>query len=63
VIVADDGLRLVKGLRPGDWCALHWDWLCDRLSPRQRSALQHYTARNLTAVNATSHPAPAAVLS
>jgi hypothetical protein len=58
-----DGIGFVKELCPGDWVALHWDWICDRLTNNQRSALAHYSALSLTAVNRTAHPAPAAVLS
>ncbi|MBE3076308.1 MAG: hypothetical protein IMZ75_15470, partial [Actinobacteria bacterium] len=42
----------------GDWCSLHWDWVCDRLEPTQVRALQHYTETQLAAVN----NAPATVL-
>jgi hypothetical protein len=37
----------VSGLRPGDWVSLHWDCVCDRLTPPQLRALQCYTARHL----------------
>jgi hypothetical protein len=57
-----DGLALAGELRPGDRVALHWDWVCDRLTPRQLGALRHYTARQLTIVNGLPHPAPAAAL-
>ncbi|MGB7981970.1 MAG: DUF6390 family protein, partial [Candidatus Nanopelagicales bacterium] len=57
------GVRLVTDLGPGDWCALHWDWVCERLDARRLAALQHWSAGTLALVNATAHPAPAAVLS
>jgi len=59
---ARDGLALAGELHPGDRVALHWDWVCDRLTPRQLGALRHYTARQLAIVNGLAHPAPAAVL-
>jgi hypothetical protein len=59
---ARDGLALAGELRPGDRVALHWDWVCDRLTTRQLGALRHYTARQLAIVNGLAHPAPAAVL-
>ena len=31
---AVDGTGFVPNLRPADYVALHWDWVCDRLSPR-----------------------------
>lgn len=45
------GLRFVRGLRTGDRVSLHWDWVCDRLSPRQERALRRETDRALAAVN------------
>jgi hypothetical protein len=61
--LASGGLGFVKGLRPGEWVSLHWDWVCDRVTDRQRRALRHYSALSLAAVNNSPHPAPAAVLS
>ncbi len=56
------GVRLVTDLVPGDWCALHWDWICERLDAPRLAALQRWSARTLALVNSTAHPAPAAVL-
>jgi hypothetical protein len=42
--------------------ALHWDWLCDVLTPAAQERLVAYTARHLAIVNGVAHPAPAAVL-
>jgi hypothetical protein len=62
-IRAVDGLALAGPLRPGDWVALHWDWICDRLSRRQLAALRRYTALHLGIVNRrVSRRAVAAVL-
>ncbi len=63
VTLASEGLGFVKGLHPGEWVSLHWDWICDRLSERERLLLAHYSALTLAAVNGASHPAPAAILS
>ncbi len=60
---AADGLRLAASLQPGDWCALHWDWVCDRLDVPQVRTLRAWTLRHLAIVNEARHPAPAAVLS
>lgn len=46
----------------GDWCALHWDWVCDVLTPRRLMALQRYSARQMDLVNGSQFPAPATVL-
>jgi hypothetical protein len=49
-----DGLELAPDVRPGDMVAMHWDWVCDRLSPRSLFWLEACTQRNLDAVNADS---------
>ncbi len=63
VVYAADGLSLASRVAVGDWVALHWEWVCDRISPTQLKALRDGTRRQLAAVNATARPAPAAVLS
>jgi len=45
------GLATAPELRPGDWVAMHWDWICDRLSRRQLVNLRRYTAHHLEIVN------------
>ena len=56
----DDGRALVSGLRRGDWVSLHWDVVCDRLTPGSAARLEHVTRRMLAAVAAT--PATTAAL-
>ena len=48
---AADGLGYLNSLQPGDWVSLHWDWVCDRLSPRQLTMLRGYTLRQLEITN------------
>ncbi len=43
---------LAAAVRPGDTVSLHWDWVCDRLSPMALHWLRYCTRRNLRAVNA-----------
>ncbi len=62
VTVARDGYLLAPRLAVGDWCALHWDWVCEPLDRRRLSALRSYTRRQLEAVNGARFPAPASVL-
>lgn len=50
---AVDGRGFRTDLAPGDWVALHWDWVCERLSTDQLRALREYSARNLAIVNAS----------
>src|SRR6185436_2006677 len=35
---------LDRSVRPGDTVTLHWDWLCDTVSPSQHAQLRRYTA-------------------
>src|SRR5690349_6862831 len=54
-----DGAVLV----PGDWVALHWDWVCDKLTDRQLRALRGYSQRHLDMVNhRVDHPGTVAAL-
>ena len=61
--LALDGTVLARGIGPGDWVSLHWDWVCDRLTQRQLRALRTYTMRHLDMVNnRVEHSGPLAVL-
>jgi len=42
----------ITGLRPGEWVSLHWNSVCDRLTPSQLRALRRYSACHLQLVNA-----------
>jgi len=55
------GLGFAADLRPGDTVSMHWDWVCDRLSPAALIWLQRCTRRNLDAVNDLALPGPAVV--
>lgn len=57
------GLGLAGKLSPGDWCSLHWDWVCERLTPTRLRSLKEYTSRQIRMINSLPVPAPAAVLS
>jgi hypothetical protein len=46
-----DGVGLVSQFNVGDWVSMHWEWVCDRLGPRQLAALRHYTRMHLDVVN------------
>jgi hypothetical protein len=58
VQAAADGYRLAMDLAPGDSVALHWDWVCDRLTPAQARTMERFTRRSLAVVNSV----PAALL-
>jgi hypothetical protein len=54
---------LVPVVRPGDAVAMHWDWICDVLTPRRLEALRQFTKRILRMTNeALRRPVAAAVL-
>jgi len=48
---ADGGRALSAAPAAGDWVSLHWDWVCDRLTPVGLDDLQCFTARQLDATN------------
>jgi hypothetical protein len=49
--VSVDGASIAGEVRPGDWVALHWDWVCGGLTTAQLDALRTYTVRHLDLVN------------
>jgi hypothetical protein len=53
---------LLPEVQPGDWVALHWDWLCQPLTGRQLTSLRTVTHHQLAAVNGAAHPGAAALL-
>jgi hypothetical protein len=58
-----DGTVIARDIGPGEVVSLHWDWICDRLTPRQLRALRGYTQRHLDMVNhRVEHSGPLAVL-
>lgn len=59
-----DGVGLSAALAVGDWVALHWEWVCDRLTSRQLGFLRRYTDQHLQIVNdAGVRSGPASVMS
>jgi hypothetical protein len=58
VTTALAGAALTRPLAVGDWCSLHWDWVCDRLDDAQVRQLRARTLQSLAAAN----DAPATVL-
>jgi Family of unknown function (DUF6390) len=47
VSVATEGRTFVRDVGPGDIVALHWGWVCDRLTSRRLVALRRSTALHL----------------
>ena len=47
-----DGVGFLDDLVPGDEVALHWDWVCQRLTPGAVRRLRIWTGRMLRVVNA-----------
>ena len=61
--LALEGTVLTSGIASGDWVALHWDWICDKLTDRQLRALRGYSQRHLDMVNhRVEHPGTVAAL-
>lgn len=53
------GHVLAQTLDPGDWVALHWDWVAERIGPTRLTWLRHSTVREIDAVNSGAYPARA----
>ncbi len=51
VRAALDGAGFATGVGPGDVVSIHWDWVCDRLTPRTLRALEASTRRELAIAN------------
>lgn len=63
VVRSIDGVGMTSPLQVGDWVSLHWEWVCDRLTDRQRHLLRQYTDRHLRIVNdAGAQSGPATML-
>ncbi|HSY15356.1 MAG TPA: DUF6390 family protein [Jatrophihabitantaceae bacterium] len=52
VRIAVDGVSFVPDARPGDWLALHWDWVCERLTAADVARLRQQSRWQLDATNA-----------
>lgn len=62
-IAGVDGHGFVGDLQPGEWVALHWDWVCDRLTDRQHHNLARYTQYHVEMTNDhLAHPGPHMVM-
>jgi hypothetical protein len=59
-----DGYGFVTDLQPGEWVALHWDWVCDRITDRQHRNLGRYTHHHVDMTNEhLAHPGPQIAMS
>ncbi|MCZ7536829.1 MAG: DUF6390 family protein [Acidimicrobiia bacterium] len=61
-ITADRGYGLAGPIAPGDHVALHWDWVCERLTPARLRWLRRLTASQLDLVNGRLAHSPAAAV-
>ncbi len=52
LLARGDAPTVTRSLRIGDTVAMHWDWVCDVLSPLQATRLAENTAEQLTLANA-----------
>ena len=59
-----DGTGFLDDLEVGEWVALHWSWVCDRLTRCQLADLKRYTARQLEITNdRVAHSGPGEAMS
>jgi hypothetical protein len=57
------GTGFVEDLQAGDWVAMHWHWVCDRLDARQLRNLRRFALRQLTITNdRVAHSGPGMVI-
>jgi hypothetical protein len=59
---AVDGTGFLTDLTEGDVVSLHWDWVCDRLTPAQLRQLKYYTKHHLDIANAELRAPDACVI-
>lgn len=52
----ESGQSLVNAPRPGTWVSAHWNWICDKLTSADVSALEAHTLSSLALVNAALDP-------
>jgi hypothetical protein len=52
VRLTERGRGFVDWPRPGEWLALHWGWVCDRLTESELDYLRRWTSWQLAATNA-----------
>jgi hypothetical protein len=48
-----DGRGFADDAQVGDWVSVHWSWVCEVITPRQQTALSHYTEYHLRFANET----------
>jgi len=48
---SDSGRSFLDGVSVGDPVSVHWDWICDVLTPGQSAAIEAYEARQLAVTN------------
>jgi hypothetical protein len=48
-----DGRGFADAAQPGDWVTLHWGWVCEVVTERQRANLDRYTRHHLSIANQT----------
>ena len=49
---SDGGRSLLDAVNVGDLVSVHWDWVCDILSPDGAAAIEGYEQRQLDVTNA-----------
>lgn len=58
-----DGVSMFDDLAEGDWVSMHWEWVCDKITPRQVTYLRDFTVKHMRIVNEGNlHSGPADLL-
>ncbi|WP_433301486.1 DUF6390 family protein [Actinoplanes sp. CA-030573] len=53
-----EGRSLLAGLAPGDLVSLHWDWVCDVITPEQAARIESLEERALQNCRTPGLPSP-----
>jgi hypothetical protein len=48
-----EGHGFADAAAPGDWVSMHWGWVCEVITERERSNLERYTRYHLAIANQT----------
>jgi len=60
VTITQGGYSLAGPLSRGDIVAMHWDWVCERITGEEARRIERWTASQLQVVNGLTAPGPAA---
>ena len=53
VVAQLNGYGFANAAQPGDWVSIHWGWVCEVITERERANLERYTRYHLAIANQT----------